>query len=128
MTHNVCLEQIINKVKIDRKLTWFQLDFHKYKLVHRFCFVLILFSVPWIFYFITRLFDLDRTPSTILMLTLVKMISLDFQIKRVYWFVLPKKSSICLWTVRRILQWPKILSWSTKIYVPPTHYTVVFFI
>ena len=111
MTHNVCLEQIINKVKIDRKLTWFQLDFHKYKLVHRLCFVLILFSVPWIFYFITRLFDLDRTPSTILMLTLVKMISLDFQIKRVYWFVLPKKSSICLWTVRWILQWPKILSY-----------------
>lgn len=46
ITYDLCLELIINKVKIDRKLTLFQLDFHKYKLVHRFCFVLILFSVP----------------------------------------------------------------------------------
>ena len=119
ITYDLCLELIINKVKIDRKLTLFQLDFHKYKLVHRFCFVLILFSVPWIFYFITRLLDLDRTPSTNLILTLIKMISLDFHIKWVYWFVLPKKTCICFWMVRTsvwILQWQKFqfTRWSTK--------------
>ena len=129
ITYGLCLEWIINKVKIDRKLTWFQLDFHKYKLVHRFCFVLILFSVPWIFYFITRLFDLDRTPSTTLILTMLKMISLDFHIKWVYWIVLPKKTCICLWTVRWIIQWPKIPSYQKFMYhqsiIPLYHFSLI---
>ena len=129
ITYGLCLELIINKVKIDRKLTWFQLDFHKYKQVHRFCFVLILFSVPWIFYFITRLFDLDRTPSTTLILTMLKMISLDFHIKWVYWFVLPKKTCICLWTVRWIIQWPKIPSYQKFMYhqsiIPLYHFSLI---
>ena len=54
-----------------------------------------------------------------LKILIIKMISLDFHIKWVYWFVLPKKTCICFWMVRTsvwILQWQKFqfTRWSTK--------------